>query len=115
MTALHCGYARCGRELELAGLPVARWMGTAGRAEWRLGATARLLYDIEPVAHPAAARGQGILAPGNGGEGEGGRDCRDFRCGVDETLTEGRRLVARSVCGAVEREWMGDAVGDAWF
>src|SRR5882757_3031299 len=107
MAALHCGYALCRRELEPAGLAVAAGMGTAGRAEWRLGAIARLLYNIESAAHPAAARRKGLLAAGNRGESQGGRDCGDFRCGVDETLTEGRRLAARSVCSAVEREWMG--------
>src|SRR6266567_657353 len=101
MCALHCDHVLRGRELESPSLPTAAGLGTAGRAEWRLGATARLLDDVEPATHPSAARGQGLLTAGNGGEGEGGRDCADFRCGVDETLAEGRRLAARSLCVAV--------------
>src|SRR5437870_5236678 len=115
MIALHCGHAPYRRELEPAGLAVAPAVGTAGSVEWRLGATARLLYDVESAAHAAAARGQRILTTRNSSESQSGWDGRDFRCGVDETFAEGRRLAARSVCVANARKWMGNAGGDAWL
>src|SRR5580692_1547525 len=90
-------------------------MGTTSNTQWRLGTATRLRYHFGSVAHAVAARGQRLLTTGNGGASQSGGHSRSRRCGVAETLAQGRGVAAPSVRLAVAGEWLGDAGGGAWL
>src|SRR5271157_4402946 len=83
-------------------------MGTAGSADWCAGAVAGIFLGEPFIASPFVARGQGLLVAGDGRESQTRRLGGCFRCGVVESVAQGRALVAPDVRGVAGGERTAD-------